>query len=194
MAFANQEAQRFNHEYLGTEHMLLGLVREGQGVGPMVLKNLGLDLHRIRLEVEKLVVAGQETTVNLGALPKTPRVKMAIDFASEEAKLLNHNYIGTEHILLGLIREHDSIAAQVLKNLEVTVEAVREGVLALPGVSKSRIEDVVVEKPQFIEGHLVACELSGGSAVLRVDSPTGAIRIPSRVRITFLDNQPSRKD
>ena len=104
LALANQEAQRFNHEYVGTEHYLLGLVKEGTGVGANVLKNLGLDLHRVRLEVEKVVKPGPEM-VQIAALPKTPRAKKVLEYALEEARNLNHNYIGTEHILLGLLRE-----------------------------------------------------------------------------------------
>ena len=103
MALANQEAQRFNHEYIGTEHILLGLVKEGSGVGANVLKNLGIDLRKVRLEVEKLVKSGPEM-VTMGKLPQTPRAKKVIEYAIEEARNLNHNYVGTEHLLLGLAR------------------------------------------------------------------------------------------
>ena len=132
MALANQEAQRFNHEYIGTEHILLGLVKEGSGVGANVLKNLGVDLRKVRLEVEKLVKSGPEM-VTMGKLPQTPRAKKVIEFAIEEARNLNHNYVGTEHLLLGLLREHDGVAAQVLMNLGLKLEEVREEVLNLLG-------------------------------------------------------------
>src|SRR6516162_6804974 len=132
MALANQEAQRFNHEYIGTEHILLGLVKEGSGVGANVLKNLDVDLRKVRLEVEKLVKAGPEM-VNMGKLPQTPRAKKVIEYAIEEARNLNHNYVGTEHLLLGLLREHDGVAAQVLMNLSLKLEEVREEVLNLLG-------------------------------------------------------------
>ncbi|MBL4590584.1 MAG: NDP-hexose 4-ketoreductase, partial [Phycisphaerales bacterium] len=132
MALANQEAQRFNHEYIGTEHILLGLVKEGSGVGANVLKNLDVDLRKVRLEVEKLVRAGPEM-VTMGRLPQTPRAKKVIEYAIEEARNLNHNYVGTEHILLGLLREHDGVAAQVLMNLGLKLEEVREEVLNLLG-------------------------------------------------------------
>ncbi len=132
MALANQEAQRFNHEYIGTEHILLGLVKEGSGVGANVLKNLDVDLRKVRLEVEKLVKAGPEM-VTMGKLPQTPRAKKVIEYAIEEARNLNHNYVGTEHLLLGLLREHDGVAAQVLMNLELKLEEVREEVLNLLG-------------------------------------------------------------
>ena len=132
MALANQEAQRFNHEYIGTEHILLGLVKEGSGVGANVLKNLGVDLHKVRVEVEKLVKAGPDM-VTMGKLPTTPRAKKVTEYAIEEARNLNHNYIGTEHLLLGLLREHDGVAAQVLMNLGLKLEEVREEVLTLLG-------------------------------------------------------------
>ena len=134
MALANQEAQRFNHEYIGTEHILLGLVKEGSGVGANVLKNLDVDLRKVRLEVEKLVKSGPET-VTMGRLPQTPRTKKVIEYAIEEARNLNHNYVGTEHLLLGLLREQDGVAAQVLMNLNLRLEDVREEVLNLLGAS-----------------------------------------------------------
>ncbi|MBY0113070.1 MAG: ATP-dependent Clp protease ATP-binding subunit [Phycisphaerales bacterium] len=141
MALANQEAQRFNHEYIGTEHILLGLVKEGSGVGANVLKNLDVDLRKVRLEVEKLVKAGPEM-VTMGKLPQTPRAKKVIEYAIEEARNLNHNYVGTEHLLLGLLREHDGVAAQVLMNLGLKLEEVREEVLNLLGAGNERTEEM----------------------------------------------------
>src|SRR5215467_1827024 len=132
MALANQEAQRFNHEYIGTEHILLGLVKEGSGVGATVLKNLDIDLRKVRLEVEKLVKSGPDM-VTMGKLPQTPRAKKVIEYAIEEARNLGHNYVGTEHLLLGLLREKDGVAAQVLMNLGLKLEEVREEVLNLLG-------------------------------------------------------------
>jgi ATP-dependent Clp protease ATP-binding subunit ClpC len=132
MALANQEAQRFNHEYIGTEHILLGLVKEGSGVGATVLKNLDVDIKKLRLEVEKLVKSGPDM-VTMGKLPQTPRAKKVIEYAIEEARSLNHNYVGTEHILLGLLRESEGIAAQVLMNLGLKLEDVRQEVLNLLG-------------------------------------------------------------
>ena len=132
MALANQEAQRFNHEYIGTEHILLGLVKEGSGVGANVLKNLDVDIKKLRLEVEKLVKSGPDM-VTMGKLPHTPRAKKVIEFAIEEARSLNHNYIGTEHLLLGLLRETEGVAAQVLMNLGMKLEDVRQEVLNLLG-------------------------------------------------------------
>ena len=132
MQLANQEAQRFNHEYIGTEHILLGLVKEGSGVAANVLKNLDVDLRKIRLEVEKIVQSGPDM-VTMGKLPQTPRAKKVIEYAMEEARNLNHNYVGTEHLLLGLLREMEGVAAQVLMNLGLKLEDVREEVLNLLG-------------------------------------------------------------
>jgi four helix bundle protein len=135
MALANQEAQRFNHEYIGTEHILLGLVMENSGVGATVLKNLGVDIKKLRLEVERLVKSGPDV-VAMGRRPQTPRAKTAIMYAIEEARVLHHNYVGTEHVLLGLMRESEGIAAQVLMNLGLRIEEVRHEVLRLLGVAE----------------------------------------------------------
>src|SRR5262245_42722533 len=132
MQLANQEAQRLYHEYIGTEHILLGLIKEGSGVAANVLKNLDIDLRKMRLEVEKLVLWGPDM-VSLGKLPQTPRTKKVIEYAIEEARNLNHNYVGTEHLLLGLLREQEGVAAQVLMNLGLRLEDVREEVLNLLG-------------------------------------------------------------
>ena len=134
MQLANQEAQRFNHEYIGTEHVLLGLVKEGSGVAANVLKNLDIDLRKIRLEVEKIVQHGPGgEQVVMGRLPHTPRAKKVIEYSVEEARNLSHNYVGTEHLLLGLLREQEGVAAQVLMNLGLKLEDVREEVLNLLG-------------------------------------------------------------
>ena len=132
MQLAQQEAQRFNHEYIGTEHILLGLVKEGSGVAANVLTNLDIDLKKIRLEIEKIVQSGPNV-VSVGKLPFTPRAKKVIELAVEEARNLGHNYVGTEHLLLGLLRENEGVAAQVLMNLGVKLEDVREEVLNLLG-------------------------------------------------------------
>ncbi len=151
MALANQEAQRFNHEYIGTEHILLGLVKEGSGVGANVLKNLDVDLRKVRLEVEKLVKSGPDM-VTMGKLPQTPRAKKVIEYAIEEARNLNHNYVGTEHLLLGLLREHDGVAAQVLMNLGLKLEEVREEVLNLLGAGVESEEPQQQEKQGVVKG------------------------------------------
>jgi len=130
MALANQEAQRFKHEYIGTEHILLGLLKEGSGVGASVLKNLNVDLHKIQLEVEKLAKRGSDTGM-IGKLPQTPQAKKVIEYSIVEARSLNCHYVGTEHLLLGLIRVQDDVAAVVLTNLGLTLDAVRQEVLSL---------------------------------------------------------------
>ncbi|MFM7317383.1 MAG: Clp protease N-terminal domain-containing protein, partial [bacterium] len=132
MQLANSEAQRFNHDYVGTEHLLLGLVKEGSGVAANVLKNIDVDLRKIRVEVEKIVQSGPDM-VSMGKLPHTPRAKKVLEYAFEEARNLNHNYVGTEHLLLGLLREQEGVAAQVLMNLNLKLEDVREEVLNLLG-------------------------------------------------------------
>ncbi len=134
MSFARQEAQKFNHEYIGTEHILLGLVQEGSGVAANVLKNMSIDLEKIRHEVEKIVKTGP-SMVTMGQLPFTPRAKKVLELSMEEASQLSHNYIGTEHLLLGLIKENEGIAAQVLMNLGVKLDDVREEVLEFLGAS-----------------------------------------------------------
>ena len=136
MSFARQEAMKFNHEYIGTEHILLGLVQEGSGVAANVLKNMTVDLEKIRHEVEKIVKTGP-SMVTMGQLPFTPRAKKVLELSLEEASQLSHNYIGTEHLLLGLIRENEGIAAQVLMNLGVKLDEVREEVLEFLGASEN---------------------------------------------------------
>jgi ATP-dependent Clp protease ATP-binding subunit ClpA len=132
MKCAHQEAQRFNHEYIGTEHILLGLIKEGSGVAANVLRNFDIDLRKIRLEVERLVQSGPDI-VSFDNLPKTPRAKKVIEYAMDEARSLGHKYVGTEHILLGLLREQEGVAAQVLMNLGLRLEEVRNEVLAFVG-------------------------------------------------------------
>jgi len=129
---AKEEAKRFNHDYIGTEHVLLGLVREGEGVAAAVLASFGLSSDKIRIEVEKLVQPGPSTVVS-GDLPFTPKAKKVIELAMDEARMLGHNYIGTEHLLLGLIREGEGVASQVLMNLGLELDKVREEVMNLLG-------------------------------------------------------------
>ncbi len=133
MQLANQEAQRFNHEYIGTEHILLGLVKEGSGVAANVLENLDIDLRKIREETEKLVKPGGPEGVTVNRIPHSPGAKKAIENAVAAASDLNHNYVGTEHLLLGLLRVEEGTAVKVLTALGVTVEKVREEVLLLVG-------------------------------------------------------------
>ena len=128
LALGRKEADRLNHNFLGTEHVLLGLIKLGQGVAVNVLGRLGLDLETVRAEVEKQVGTGPEQTT-VGNIPYTPRVKKVIALAQQEAKQLNHTYVGTEHLLLGLLREGDGVAAKVLQALGVDIERTRREIL-----------------------------------------------------------------
>ena len=129
LALARKEADRFHHNYVGTEHILLGLIKLGQGVAVSVLQKMGLDLETVRGAVEKQVGIGQETKSPLGSIPYTPRVKKVLALAGKEAKQLNHSYVGTEHILLGLLREGEGVAARVLKSLDIDIERTRNEIL-----------------------------------------------------------------
>ncbi len=128
LALARKEADRLNHNFLGTEHLLLGLIKLGQGVAVNVLQRLGLEMETVRLKVEEKVGTGPDQKV-IGNIPYTPRVKKVLSLAAKEAKQLNHTYVGTEHILLGLLREGDGVAAKVLKELDVDIEQARQEVL-----------------------------------------------------------------
>src|SRR5271157_3903566 len=128
LVLARKEAERFNHNYVGTEHLLLGLIKLGQGVAVNVLQKMGLDLERVRMEVEKHRGSHPETNI-IGNIPYTPRVKKVLALAGKEAQALNHSYVGTEHILLGLLREGDGVAARVLKSLEVDPARTRQEIL-----------------------------------------------------------------
>lgn len=132
MVLANQEAQRFEHEYIGTEHMLLGLLKEGTGVGYHALLNLGVDPLAVRRKLELLMKAGSDV-VTMGKLPQTPRAKKVIELAIKEARNLNCNYVGTEHMLLGMICQHDGIAAMALAEFGVKLDATRAEVRRLLG-------------------------------------------------------------
>ncbi len=127
LVLAQEEAQRFNHTYIGTEHLLLGLVREGEGIAAKVLSNLGVELQKVRSAVEFIIGRGDRMVI--GDISLTPRAKKVIELAVEEARRLNHNYIGTEHLLLGLVREGEGIAAGVLESLGVNLEKVRAQVI-----------------------------------------------------------------
>src|SRR4026208_1872654 len=128
LALARKEAERFNHNFVGTEHLLLGLIKLGQGVAVNVLQKLGLDLETVRMEVEKQVGTGPDQKM-IGNIPYTPRVKKGLALAAKEAKQLQHTYVGTEHILLGRLREGGGVASRVLKNLDGDIEQTRQEIL-----------------------------------------------------------------
>jgi ATP-dependent Clp protease ATP-binding subunit ClpC len=144
---ARDEASRLQHEYIGTEHLLLGIVREGEGIAAKVLKKMGLDFEQIRLAVEKLVSA-TGGTVTVGEIPFTPRAKTVLELSVEEARLLGHNYVGTEHLLLGLIREGEGVAARVLLDLGADRKKVREEILKLLGASGGQRKNPRREKSE----------------------------------------------
>ncbi|MBN2712731.1 MAG: ATP-dependent Clp protease ATP-binding subunit [Planctomycetes bacterium] len=155
---ARQEAERLGHEFIGTEHILLGLVKEGSGVAANVLENLDVDLEKVRVEVEKYVSSPGETMSAASSLPFTPKAKKVLELAMEEARNLEHNYIGTEHLLLGLLREQEGMAAQVLLNLGVKLEDVRAEVMELLGAEPS-----------------AESQASGESSAQAAESPTPAL-------------------
>src|SRR5258705_9614996 len=144
---AREEAARLQHDYIGTEHLLLGVIREGEGIAATVLNNLGLDLDRIRQEVENMVSASGGT-MTIGEIPFTPRAKRVLELAVEEARSLGHNYVGTEHLLLGLIREGEGVAAKVLLELGVDRKRVREETLKLLGGTPSSSTTEREERPE----------------------------------------------
>ena len=160
MQFANQEAQRFNHEYIGTEHILLGLVKEGSGVAAHVLKIFDVDLRKVRNEVENMIQPGPDT-VNMGKLPHTPQAKKVIEYAIDEARNLNHNYIGTEHLLLGLLHVQEGVAAKVLMNLNLELNKVREVVLNLLGHG---MDSDYVRDPESAEEPRKVMKLASGES------------------------------
>jgi len=149
LGLARQEAHRFHHNFVGTEHLLLGLIRLGQGTAVVVLGKMGLDLEAVRLEVEKQVGTGPDQKVS-GYIPYTPRVKKVLALAAKESKALNHTYVGTEHILLGLLSEGDGVAARVLTNLGLDTEVTRQNILREldPNFSAPAEDTAMRQKPE----------------------------------------------
>ncbi len=146
---ARQEAERLGHEFIGTEHILLGLVKEGSGVAANVLENLAVDLEKVRVEIERYVSTPGEPVISSSSLPFTPKAKRVLELAMEEARNLEHNYIGTEHLLLGVLREQDGMAAQVLLKLGVKLEDVRAELMELLGADVAQdVQTPPGEMPQ----------------------------------------------
>src|SRR3989304_5488163 len=169
LTLAQEEAQRFNHNYIGTEHLLLGLVREGDGVAAKVLSNLGVELSKVRSAVESIIGRGDRATV--GEIGLTPRAKKVIELAVDEARRLSHHYIGTEHLLLGLVREGEGIAASVLESLGVNLARRTKTTPILigePGVGKTAIAEGLAHRivpgdvPETLTGkRLVTLDIGG---------------------------------
>jgi len=170
LALARKEADRFNHNYVGTEHLLLGLIKLGQGVAVNVLQKLGLDLDTVRMQVEQQVGTGPETKM-VGNIPYTPRVKKVLALASKEAKALNHSYVGTEHILLGLLREGEGVAAQVLRNLDINLDKARNEILKELDPNFSSSDEEGEDENEGQQGQAAAA--GGGN---KKDSKTPALR------------------
>jgi ATP-dependent Clp protease ATP-binding subunit ClpA len=149
MQLANQQAQKLNHEYIGTEHILLGLVKEGSGVAANVFKNLGIDPNKIALKILEIVQPCPSSEIVMGRLPHTPRAKKVLEYSIEESRLLGHNHVGTEHLLLGLVRETEGIAAVVLTDFGLTLDRTREAIRSLlEGLCKPP-EDAVNQQVAF---------------------------------------------
>ncbi|MFH1753182.1 MAG: ATP-dependent Clp protease ATP-binding subunit, partial [Candidatus Omnitrophota bacterium] len=157
---AKEEAKRFNHDYIGTEHLLLGLIREGEGVAAAVLMSLGLDPTKIRMEVEKLVQPGSSASVS-GDIPFTPKAKKAIELSMEEARQLGHNYIGTEHLLLGLIKEGEGVASEVLMNLGLDAGKVKDEVMQILGSATPGFSTGSSDRPSGPKGKTPAIDAFG---------------------------------
>jgi ATP-dependent Clp protease ATP-binding subunit ClpC len=153
LQLANDEALRLNHEYIGTEHILLGLLREGSGVAAAALKNHHIDLLKIRREVEKIVQRGPDMNLTGSLLPKTPRAKLVIEFAIAESRNLNHTHVGTEHLLLGLLGETEGVAAQVLMNLGLRLNSVRQEVVRLLTSPDKVVESITAQEPVTASGN-----------------------------------------
>src|SRR5580765_5271841 len=172
LALARKEADRFNHNFVGTEHLLLGLIKLGQGVAVNVLQKMGLDLETVRMAVEKKTGTGPDQKM-VGNIPYTPRVKKVLALAAKEAKALNHTYVGTEHLLLGLLREGDGIAAQVLRDLDVDIEQTRQEIL------KELDPNFAAEESSMPEGGAPAGAAAGGEKAPAGPEKKGEVKTPA---------------
>ncbi|MCE9643418.1 MAG: hypothetical protein K8Q97_03855 [Candidatus Andersenbacteria bacterium] len=185
MQLANEEAQRFNHEYIGTEHILLGIIREGGGIAFVILGGFGVDLQKVRLEVEKLVQSASEDMATIGRLPQTPRAKRVIEFAMEEARGFDHKHIGTEHLLLGLIREAEGVGGQALLNLGLELDVVRQCVLQAIAYG----EHGTVSSPIPFSARIMCCKILFEFDELISELDTEVFRSARREWITDNDVQ-----
>jgi ATP-dependent Clp protease ATP-binding subunit ClpC len=179
LQLAQEEAQRFNHNYIGTEHLLLGLVREGEGVAAKVLANLGVELNKVRSAVEFIIGRGDRTVT--GDIGLTPRAKKVIELSVDEARRLNHHYIGTEHLLLGLVREGEGIAAGVLESLGVSLDKVRSQVIFVLNQSSqySQQESHRASKTPVIDQ--LGMDLTAAARANKLDPVIGRLREIERV-------------
>lgn len=185
MQLANQEAIRFRHQYIGTEHILLGLIREGSGVAACVLKELGIDLAKVRLEVERLVASGPDP-IEMLMLPQTPRAKKVIEYALEESRYMRHAHVGTEHVLLGLLREQEGGAGLVLSTFGLSVDAVRSQVASVlttvperfkTGRSFLPADEPTIVQPQTTEPLPAQCPKCGADKIVHLIWPRTPYRL-----------------
>lgn len=186
MQLANQEAQRFNHEYVGSEHILLGLSRESAGVASNVLKNLGFDYDSLRAEACKLIQSGPDM-VTMGRLPLAPRAKRALEYAMEEARVLGHNYVGTEHMLLGVIRYREGFPAQLLTSLGLELDRVRYETLHLIGCPVA-VDQEPADEPAAAEATTETATVDYDDAVVKAGDQ---IELSDGTKATALPTEPA---
>src|ERR1041385_1212698 len=179
LQLAQEEAQRFNHNYIGTEHLLLGLVREGEGVAAKVLGNLGVELNKVRSAVEFIIGRGDRTVA--GDIGLTPRAKKVIELSVDEARRLNHHYIGTEHLLLGLVREGEGIAAGVLESLGVSLDKVRQQVNYVLNQSSSYGQQEARHSSKTPVIHHLGIDLTAAARASKLDPCIGRDKELERV-------------
>jgi len=179
LTLAQEEAQRFNHNYIGTEHLLLGLVREGDGVAAKVLANLGVELNKVRSAVEFIIGRGDRTVT--GDIGLTPRAKKVIELAVDEARRLNHHYIGTEHLLLGLVREGEGIAAGVLESLGVSLEKVRNQIIHVLNQSQPYSQQEAKQASRTPVVDQMGMDLTAAARAGKLDPVVGRAREIERV-------------
>ena len=186
VVLAQEEARMLNHNYIGTEHILLGLIHEGEGVAAKALESLGISLEAVRQQVEEIIGQGQQAPS--GHIPFTPRAKKVLELSLREALQLGHNYIGTEHILLGLIREGEGVAAQVLVKLGADLNRVRQQVIQLlgeyqgqePGAAPPRAPSRRAARPGRRSDGSWLSSAAGSSRLTRGCRPSSAACVPGR--------------
>jgi excisionase family DNA binding protein len=177
LSLAQEEAQRLQHNYIGTEHLLLGLTREGEGIAGQVLSKLGIEAEQIRTSVEAIIGHG-ERVVPVGSMPLTPRTKEVIELAVDEAKRLKHRFVGTEHLLLGLIREGEGVAAKILESLGLQLEQVRTETLQVLQLHEQ--EEIAAAKSSSLEEMLPLLDVMPG-----LICPTCKTRSPDFFRYCY---------
>ena len=182
VVLAQEEARLLNHNYIGTEHILLGLIHEGEGVAAKALESLGISLEAVRAQVEEIIGQGQSAPT--GHIPFTPRAKKVLELSLREALQLGHNYIGTEHILLGLIREGEGVAAQVLVGLGAGLDRVRQQVVQLLANAGASQAEQVAAGPSRIRQQAVTAMVAGGPGSYR-DEPAELVRVVPLAREVF---------